>query len=132
MSTTEQTTDVDVAAAGDTGGIGQAIGDYFTRVKGGDVGSLPAVLGLIVLFGFFTLMKPDTFFSIFNFANLLNQCDGDHRPGDGPRVRPAARRDRPVRRLHRRNRCGSARGRHGVVGHGRGPSRWSSACSPAP
>ena len=73
MSTTEQTTDVDVAAAGDAGGIGQAVGDYFTRVKGGDVGSLPAVLGLIVLFGFFTLMKPDTFFSIFNFANLLNQ-----------------------------------------------------------
>lgn len=73
MSTTQQTTDVDVPAAGDTGGIGQAIGDYFTRVKGGDVGSLPAVLGLIVLFGFFTLMKPDTFFSIFNFANLLNQ-----------------------------------------------------------
>lgn len=73
MSTVEQPTDVDVAAAGDTGGIGQAIGDYFTRVRGGDVGSLPAVLGLIVLFVFFTLMKPDTFFSIFNFANLLNQ-----------------------------------------------------------
>jgi D-xylose transport system permease protein len=73
MSTVEQPTDVDVAAAGDTGGIGQAVGDYFTRVRGGDVGSLPAVLGLIVLFVFFTLMKPDTFFSIFNFANLLNQ-----------------------------------------------------------
>lgn len=73
MSTVEQPTDVDVSAAGDTGGIGQAVGDYFTRVRGGDVGSLPAVLGLVVLFVFFTLMKPDTFFSIFNFANLLNQ-----------------------------------------------------------
>lgn len=73
MSTVQQPTDVDVAAAGDQGGIGQAVSDYFTRVRGGDVGSLPAVLGLIVLFGFFTLMKPDTFFSIFNFANLLNQ-----------------------------------------------------------
>ena len=73
MSTVQQPTDVDVAAAGDSGGIGQAVSDYVTRVKGGDVGSLPAVLGLIVLFAFFTLMKPDTFFSIFNFANLLNQ-----------------------------------------------------------
>ena len=73
MSTTQQTTDVDIPEAGDHGGIGQAIRDYFTRVKGGDVGSLPAVLGLIVLFVFFSLMKPETFFTTFNFANLLNQ-----------------------------------------------------------
>ena len=68
-----QTTDVDVAAAGDRNGIGQAVGDYFNRVRGGDVGSLPAVLGLIVLFLLFTILKPETFFSFFNFANLLNQ-----------------------------------------------------------
>jgi D-xylose transport system permease protein len=73
MSTVEQTTDVDVAAAGDQGGIGQAIRDYFDRVRGGEVGSLPAVLGLLVLFALFSIMKPDTFFTIFNFANLLNQ-----------------------------------------------------------
>jgi D-xylose transport system permease protein len=73
MSATQQTTDVDVAAAGDQGGIGQAIRDYFTRVKGGDVGSLPAVLGLIVLVLLFSVLKPTTFFSALNFANLLNQ-----------------------------------------------------------
>ena len=73
MSTVQQPTDVDVPAAGDQGGIGQAVSDYVTRVKGGDVGSLPAVLGLIVLFALFSILKPDTFFSIFNFANLLNQ-----------------------------------------------------------
>ena len=73
MSTVQQPTDVDIPEAGDRGGIGQAISDYFTRVKGGDVGSLPAVLGLIVLFIFFSIMKPETFFSAFNFANLLNQ-----------------------------------------------------------
>jgi D-xylose transport system permease protein len=73
VSTTQQVTDVDIPEAGDQGGIGQAIGDYFTRVKGGEVGSLPAVLGLIVLFVFFSLMKPETFFTTFNFANLLNQ-----------------------------------------------------------
>jgi len=73
MSTTQQSTDVDVAAAGDQGSIGQAIKDYFTRVKGGDVGSLPAVLGLIVLVALFSILKPTTFFSALNFANLLNQ-----------------------------------------------------------
>lgn len=73
MSTVEQPTDVDVTAAGDDAGIGQAIRDYFTRVRGGDVGSLPAVLGLIVLFALFSILKPETFFSAFNFANLLNQ-----------------------------------------------------------
>ena len=73
MSAVQQPTDVDVPAAGDQGGIGQAVSDYFTRVRGGDVGSLPAVLGLIVLFVFFSIMKPETFFSAFNFANLLNQ-----------------------------------------------------------
>jgi D-xylose transport system permease protein len=73
MSTVEQPTDVDVPEAGDNAGIGQAISDYFVRVRGGDVGSLPAVLGLLVLFALFSIMKPDTFFSTFNFANLLNQ-----------------------------------------------------------
>ena len=73
MSTSHQTTDVDLPEAGDRGTIGEAMGDYFNRIKGGDVGSLPAVLGLIVLFVFVTLMKPETFFTTFNFANLLNQ-----------------------------------------------------------
>jgi len=73
MSTIEQSTDVDVKAAGDQGGIGQAMRDYFNRVKGGDVGSLPAVLGLIVLVALFSILKPSTFFSALNFANLLNQ-----------------------------------------------------------
>lgn len=73
MSTVQQPTDVDVSAAGDQAGIGQAIRDYFTRVKGGDVGSLPAVLGLVVLFVLFSALKPSTFFSTLNFANLLNQ-----------------------------------------------------------
>lgn len=70
---THQTTDVDVPEAGDRGTIGQATRDYFNRVKGGDVGSLPAVLGLFALVILFSVLKPDTFFSLFNFANLLNQ-----------------------------------------------------------
>ncbi len=73
MSTTQQTTDVDIAAAGDQGGIKQAMTDYWNRVKGGDVGSLPAVLGLIALVILFSALKPSTFFSALNFANLMNQ-----------------------------------------------------------
>lgn len=68
-----QTTDVDVPEAGDRGSIRQAISDYFVRVRGGDVGSLPAVLGLIVLVVLFSVLRPDVFFSAVNFANLLNQ-----------------------------------------------------------
>jgi D-xylose transport system permease protein len=68
-----QTTDVDIAAAGDTGGIGQAVRDYWARVRGGDIGSLPAVLGLIALIILFGALEGSTFLSIFNFANLINQ-----------------------------------------------------------
>lgn len=68
-----QVTDVDVPAAGDTGGIGQAVRDYWGRVRGGDIGSLPAVLGLIALVILFGALEGSTFLSIFNFANLINQ-----------------------------------------------------------
>ena len=68
-----QVTDVDVPAAGDTGGIGKAVRDYWARVRGGDIGSLPAVLGLIALIILFGALEGSTFLSIFNFANLINQ-----------------------------------------------------------
>ncbi len=73
MSTVQQPTDVDVPAAGDTAGIGQAFRDYVARVRGGDIGSLPAVLGLIALVILFSALEGSTFLSIFNFANLINQ-----------------------------------------------------------
>ncbi|CAB4872333.1 MAG: ABC transporter permease [Actinobacteria bacterium] len=72
MSAT-QVTDVDIPEAGDTGGIGQALRDYFVRVKGGEVGSLPAVAGLIVLIALFSVLQGTTFFTALNFANLINQ-----------------------------------------------------------
>ncbi|WP_306215346.1 sugar ABC transporter permease [Actinoplanes sp. RD1] len=42
------------------------------RIRGGDLGSLPAVLGLIVLCLLFGTAR-DTFFSALNFANLFTQ-----------------------------------------------------------
>ena len=47
--------------------------DYVEKVKGGAVGSLPAVLGLVALVVVFSVMRPDTFTSELNFANLIGQ-----------------------------------------------------------
>ena len=46
--------------------------DYLGRVRGGDIGGLPAILGLIVLCLIFGIAR-DTFFSALNFANLFSQ-----------------------------------------------------------
>ena len=51
----------------------EAIHAYAEKLRGGDLGSLPAVLGLIALVIIFTAMQGETFFSAFNFANLLTQ-----------------------------------------------------------
>jgi D-xylose transport system permease protein len=48
--------------------------EYVDRLRGGDMGSLPAVLGLIVLFIVFTALRPDTFPSFGNLANLTVQA----------------------------------------------------------
>jgi D-xylose transport system permease protein len=53
--------------------VGSHIRDYWARVRGGDLGSLPAVLGLLVLALIFSVARSDTFLSPLNFANLFNQ-----------------------------------------------------------
>jgi D-xylose transport system permease protein len=53
-----------------------ALSEYFAKVRGGDVGALPAVLGLVVLALVFTSLRSDTFPTAFNFGNLLNQGAG--------------------------------------------------------
>ncbi len=55
------------------GGIGQAVREYWVRVKGGDIGSLPAIVGVVVLVAIFGFMEGETFLSKGNFANLINQ-----------------------------------------------------------
>ncbi|HEX2412402.1 MAG TPA: sugar ABC transporter permease [Solirubrobacteraceae bacterium] len=58
----------------ETGGsIGAAAREYWTRVKGGDMGSLPAIIGVVALVVIFGIMEGDTFLSKGNFANLINQ-----------------------------------------------------------
>lgn len=53
--------------------FGDAVRGYLRRVRGGDMGSLPAVLGLIVLFVVFGLAN-DRFLSALNLANLITQA----------------------------------------------------------
>jgi len=53
--------------------LSETFGGYVDRVRGGDVGSLPAVLGLLVLTAVFSLLRPETFTNAFNFSNLIHQ-----------------------------------------------------------
>jgi D-xylose transport system permease protein len=64
MSTTEP------ASSPSVGGV---VREYFAKVRGGDIGSLPAILGLVALVIVFSVLKPGTFTNSFNFANLINQ-----------------------------------------------------------
>jgi D-xylose transport system permease protein len=61
------------AAERSADGLRGAFSDYLARLRGGDVGSLPAVLGLLVLVTVFTILRPNTFTNSFNFANLIHQ-----------------------------------------------------------
>ena len=54
-------------------GLRTSVLEWVDRVRGGDVGSLPAILGLLVLTLVFAVLRPDTFTQSFNFANLINQ-----------------------------------------------------------
>jgi len=55
------------------GSIGEAVREYLDRVRGGDIGSLSAVLGIVVLVIVFTALKPQLFADAGNFANILTQ-----------------------------------------------------------
>ncbi len=50
-----------------------SVNDYVGRLRGGDMGSLPAVLGLVVLLVVFGVAN-ETFFSLRNMANLATQA----------------------------------------------------------
>lgn len=53
----------------------EAIGDYFGRVRGGQLGALPALLGLLVLVIVFTTLSGN-FFTLNNIGNLFAQGAG--------------------------------------------------------
>ena len=53
--------------------IAESFRAYVSRVKSGDMGPLPAVIGLMVLVVLFSLMRP-VFFTPLNFANFFTQA----------------------------------------------------------
>jgi D-xylose transport system permease protein len=69
----QQVSQFEVETTPGQGGVGEAAGAYWERIKGGDLGALPAVLGCVVLAVVFGVLEPDSFLTEQNFANLLNQ-----------------------------------------------------------
>jgi D-xylose transport system permease protein len=59
-------------ASADANTLGSSVVNYFRRLRGGDLGAVPAVLGLVVLCVIFSVVRP-AFFTAGNLANLLNQ-----------------------------------------------------------
>ena len=57
----------------ESGTLKSAWKDYLARIKSGDMGALPGVLGLITLCIVFGIMS-DVFLTPGNFANLLTQA----------------------------------------------------------
>ncbi len=55
--------------------LGQYASDYAKRLRSGDVGSLPIIIGLIVIAGIFQLLN-ENFLSPRNFVNLIVQMAG--------------------------------------------------------
>ncbi len=55
------------------GSLSAGFRDYTARVRGGELGALPAVLALLTLVLIFTVLKGSVFFTTFNFANLITQ-----------------------------------------------------------
>ena len=53
--------------------LGDAWQDYLNRLRGGEMGALPAALGLIILFIVFSAAS-DTFLTALNIANLITQA----------------------------------------------------------
>lgn len=63
----------DMIGSGVEGGLTDQVRAWWQRVRGGDMGALPAIGGLAVLFVLFSILSP-FFLTERNFANLLNQA----------------------------------------------------------
>jgi D-xylose transport system permease protein len=60
-------------AVEERGSLSGELRGYVNKLRAGDTGSLPAVLGFVVLVLLFTALRPENFATRLNFANLLTQ-----------------------------------------------------------
>jgi D-xylose transport system permease protein len=63
----------DLIGSGQEGGLVDQVRAWLLRVRGGDMGALPAVAGFIVLSALFSVLSP-FFLTERNFANLMTQA----------------------------------------------------------
>ncbi|HZY76329.1 MAG TPA: ABC transporter permease [Jatrophihabitantaceae bacterium] len=77
--TSDTPDDADAVAVASTapvsGGIVRYTRTYLQRVRGGDMGSLPAATGLVILIILFSIVQ-ETFAGLYNFGNLLTEGAG--------------------------------------------------------
>jgi D-xylose transport system permease protein len=72
MSATQTATETKVASTGPQS-LGTVLEDYRARLRGGDVGALPAAAGVVALVIVFTALSGTSFTNAFNFSNLILQ-----------------------------------------------------------
>jgi D-xylose transport system permease protein len=72
MTAVAQTSHAELPAAPPAGALSDHIRAYWRRVRGGEMGALPALAGIVVLVIGFSIARP-VFFTAGNFANLLPQ-----------------------------------------------------------
>ena len=63
----------------DEAGLGGILRAYGRRIRSGDVGQLPVIIGLVVIWTVFQLLNP-VFLSSRNLVNLTMQCAAIGRP----------------------------------------------------
>ncbi|MFC5181035.1 sugar ABC transporter permease [Actinomadura harenae] len=66
--------DADFAADRRQLDVRSAVSDYWARVRAGELGAIPAILALAFLVVLFTGLRPETFLSKGNVANLFTQA----------------------------------------------------------
>ena len=64
------------AGASNQVSMGGYVQDWMRRVRAGDLGSLPIILGLVVIAAIFGYLSEGIFFRPRNFVNLLLQMSG--------------------------------------------------------
>ena len=126
--------------SGRTASLRSVARNYVDRVRGGEMGALPAVLGLIVLCVFFAALRP-VFLSERNFANLFTQGAAQSPPSPwawsscSSSARSTCRRGSPAGSAPRSSRsCSPTRDGPGTSRSARRSSpawssAWCSACS---
>jgi D-xylose transport system permease protein len=75
MAATETTAPVGADLAGDGNSVAAHVERWWTGVRAGDVGSLPIIVGLLLITIFFQT-KNDNFISAGNVSNLIGQLSG--------------------------------------------------------